>query len=115
MKFLLMALSFTSILLAVVVLFYRDQFLFFIHGLDKNLIGSTSVESFNAYSKVYSSKVVLLIIGLVSSGLGVFISRKLLPIDTSVSLRVVYILDAVLLILFMALLILMWVLPKRLI
>jgi hypothetical protein len=110
-----MALSFTSFLLAVVVLFYRDQFLFFIHDLDKNLIGSTSVESFNAYRKVYSSKVILLIIGLASSGLGAFISRKLLPIDSLGLLRVVYILNAVFLILFMALLILMWVLPKRLI
>jgi hypothetical protein len=110
-----MALSFLSFFLAVVVLFYRDQFLFFIHGLDKNLIGSTSVESFNAYKKVYSSKVILLITGLASSGLGFFISRKLLSIGTLGLLRVVYILNAVLLILFLALLILMLVLPKRLI
>jgi hypothetical protein len=54
MKVLLIVISTISFLLAVIALFYRDQFLFFIHGIDKSLIGSTSIDSFEA-SKIISS------------------------------------------------------------
>lgn len=114
MKILLIVISTFSFLLAVIAFFYRDQFLFFIHGFDKSLIGSTTIDSFAAYKKIYPSKVVLLVAGAELSGLGIFISQKIISSDAGRILKALNLLNIVLLVLFFALLVLMWILPKRL-
>lgn len=115
MKVLLIVISTISFLLAVIALFYRDQFLFFIHGIDKSLIGSTSIDSFEAYKKIYPSKIILLIVGAVLSGLGLLISRKFISSEAGRILRVFNLVNILLLVLFLSLIVLMWFLPKRLI
>lgn len=49
-----------TLVLSVIVLFFRDRFLFYITGYDNSLIHSTSVESFKAHAAIHIWRFVLI-------------------------------------------------------
>ena len=55
-----------NILLLVILLFFRDKFLFFILGYDSDLMKSTSVELFMAYSVIQRWRIALVVFTLIS-------------------------------------------------
>lgn len=55
-----------NILLLVIVLFFRDKFLFFFLGYDFDLMKSTSVESFKVYSVIQKWRIALIVLTLIS-------------------------------------------------
>jgi hypothetical protein len=59
-RFFFLVITFNFILFILVSGFF-NQFLFILHGFDLKLIKGTSTESFNAYRKVYNSKLPFLI------------------------------------------------------
>ncbi len=76
--------------MAIIVAFFRDRFLFFLHGFDINLINDTKVESFVAYQKIYTSKAIMIFAGLVISIVTLLFSNRILSQNHNWGFRFVY-------------------------
>ena len=57
---------FINVLLLIIILFFKDRFLFFILGYDYQLTKSASDESFEAYKVVHPWRIVLLCLTLLA-------------------------------------------------
>lgn len=63
--------------LTIIVVFFLNKFLFFIHGFDMNSTNNTTVDTFKAYKTIYKSKVLIIISGLIISIILLVFARKL--------------------------------------
>jgi hypothetical protein len=67
--------------LAIALLFFRDDFLFFINGYDTHLANTYTVESFEAYKHIYKSEVIVAPLETILASVTFFMARKLLSTD----------------------------------
>jgi hypothetical protein len=96
------------LILAVIALFFQNKFLFFLHGYDSSLIGDTKVESFIAYKNIYKSRLLLYVIGFLSSLVALFFSNKS-------NSKLIFTISLLLGLLFLAMIFFYFFLPKKII
>jgi hypothetical protein len=53
--------------ISVMVVFFLNEFLFFIHGYTVDTSKTANVETFEAYKNIYKSKIVIIVVSLIMS------------------------------------------------
>jgi hypothetical protein len=105
---------FILMLATTTILFFRDRFLFFLHGYEKELLKITSVEAVKAHAQIYKSKILILVGGLILSIITLFFSRKLLSQNEYLIYEIIYGVCILIVIVFLINCFFLFFLPKRL-
>ena len=82
-----------SIFISTINFFFRDKFLFYLHGYDPSLLNNNTVESFNAYKDIHSDKPVLISISFVLVSVSAFVTKKYRLNNASEFLKIIFFLS----------------------
>ena len=103
-----------TLLLAIIVVFFRDQFLFFLHGFDVSLIKDSKPESYEAYPKIYKSKVIIIFVGFALSIVTLLFSNRILSQNSYLGFRFLHWICWIFVIVFAINCFFLLIFPKRL-
>lgn len=104
-----------SLALAMILIFYQNRVLFYLHGYDRGLINAYTAESFAAYKAVYKTKIVLLFVGFFLSLITWLLSLKVTVGQYPIIHKILQWGSFAIMVLFLVLICMFYILPKRLI
>lgn len=110
----MLGLFLVSIFASAINFFFRDKFLFYLHGYDPSLLNSDKAESFNAYKTIHGDKPLLILVSFIIVSVSAFITKRFRISNAGEFLRLIYLIEILLAFLLLALLLVYFILPKRL-
>lgn len=110
----ILGLFLVSIFISTINFFFRDRFLFYLHGYDPSLLDSDKAEAFNAYKTIHGDKLFLILVSFIIVSVSAFITKRYSIGNASKILKPIFLIEILLGFLLLALLFVYFILPKRL-